>query len=215
VATNLYKFVRINDVFAARCACDARTNLGVADLGFPAYLFRLDPEERTSKILIAMGQPGTGGTLPLASASVESAEPPVEAKAPTARSAIEPSQDASTEGKPSRTSASDGAPRSTNRGAPGSSAAASACLLQQSPSGEQQKSKANQSGSNLQPSRTGPTQRPIDKVEPRGSGMPMNSPKTAMNGSSTGRQVQYWLTTAQSLKLYRLLPVGALVTGRP
>jgi len=29
VASNLYKFVRINDVFAARCACDARTNVGL------------------------------------------------------------------------------------------------------------------------------------------------------------------------------------------
>jgi hypothetical protein len=45
VATNLYKFVRINDAFAARCGCDARTNIGVGDVGFPAYLFRLDPED--------------------------------------------------------------------------------------------------------------------------------------------------------------------------
>jgi hypothetical protein len=57
VATNLYKFVRINDAFAARCGCDARTNVGIGDVGFPAYLFRLDPEEHTSKILIATGGP--------------------------------------------------------------------------------------------------------------------------------------------------------------
>ncbi len=93
-------------MLAAGCACDARTNVRGADLGFPAYLFRPDPEERTSKILIAMGQPAVGATLPLTSASVESAARPVEAKAPTVRSAIEPSQDASTEGKPRRASAS-------------------------------------------------------------------------------------------------------------
>ena len=29
VATNLYRFVRINDVFAARCGCGARTNVGL------------------------------------------------------------------------------------------------------------------------------------------------------------------------------------------
>jgi hypothetical protein len=62
VATNLYRFVRINDAFAARCGCDARTNIGIADVGFPAYLFRLDPEERTSKILIAIGGPAIGFT---------------------------------------------------------------------------------------------------------------------------------------------------------
>jgi hypothetical protein len=62
VATNLYKFVKINDAFAARCGCDARTNVGVGDIGFPAYLFRLDPEERTSKILIAIGGPAIGFT---------------------------------------------------------------------------------------------------------------------------------------------------------
>ena len=39
VASNLYKFVRVNDVFADRCACDARTRAGVADLGFPVISF--------------------------------------------------------------------------------------------------------------------------------------------------------------------------------
>jgi Putative bacterial lipoprotein (DUF799) len=62
VATNLYRFVRINDVFAARCGCDARTNVGVGGAGFPAYLIRLDPEERTSKILIAIGGSAIGFT---------------------------------------------------------------------------------------------------------------------------------------------------------
>jgi hypothetical protein len=81
VATNLYKFVRINDVFAARCGCDARTNVGVGDAGFPAYLFRLDPEERTSKILIAIGGPAIGFTPP-AFTPRELVSQPVEARAP-------------------------------------------------------------------------------------------------------------------------------------
>src|SRR5262249_45718982 len=38
VATNLNRFVRINDVLAARCGCDARTNVGIADIRLPAYL---------------------------------------------------------------------------------------------------------------------------------------------------------------------------------
>jgi hypothetical protein len=67
VAANLYSFVRVNDVFAARCGCDARTNVGIAELGFPAYLFRLDSEERTSKILISIGNPDFGLTLPVPS----------------------------------------------------------------------------------------------------------------------------------------------------
>ncbi len=184
VASNLYEFVRINDVFAARCACDARTNVGVADLGFPAYLFRLDPEERTSKVLIALGQSAAGATLPIAAAPGESAARPVEAKAPTVRSAIEPSQDASTEGKPSPASASAG-PAGTNRAARGSPAAASGSLPQPLSSGEPPKSKAkpSASGSNLQPSGTQPTQRPIGKVEPRGSDMAIKSPNPRAQGN--------------------------------
>jgi hypothetical protein len=72
VATNLNRFVRINEVFAARCGCDARTNVGLGDVGFPAYLFRLDPEERTSKILITIGGPPVDLTLPTSTASVTS-----------------------------------------------------------------------------------------------------------------------------------------------
>jgi len=74
VATNLYSFVRINDVFAARCGCNARTNIGITDLGFPAYLFRLDSEQRTSKILIALGNPSFGLTLPASTAFRETVE---------------------------------------------------------------------------------------------------------------------------------------------
>jgi hypothetical protein len=125
VASNLYEFVRINNVFAARCSCDARTNVGVVDLGFPAYLFRLDPEERTSKVLIAMGPSVGSTTLSLARAPGESVLPVVDDQAPTVRSAIEVSWDASTQSKHGRGSASEGTPASTNRAAQGSPASAS------------------------------------------------------------------------------------------
>ncbi len=57
VAANLYKFVRINDALAARCRCDSRTNIDVAETGFPAYLLRLDPAARGSTVLIAISEP--------------------------------------------------------------------------------------------------------------------------------------------------------------
>jgi len=144
VANNLYEFVRINDVFAARCACDARTNVGVADLGFPAYLFRLDPEERTSKVLIAMGPSAADTTLSLARAPGESVMLAVGA-APPDRSAIEVSQDASTESKHGPGSASEGTPASTNRAAQGSRASAS--LPEQWSAGEQPRPEATPSES--------------------------------------------------------------------
>ena len=37
---------------AARCGCDARTNVAVAETGFPAYFIRLDPETRMSEVMI-------------------------------------------------------------------------------------------------------------------------------------------------------------------
>jgi Putative bacterial lipoprotein (DUF799) len=103
VATNLYKFVTINNAFAARCGCDARTNIGIADLGFPAYLFRLDPEERTSKILIAIGAPAVGPTWPVSRSPGEAVAQPLET-----RPATESSQDAQTAAKPSRTATLEG-----------------------------------------------------------------------------------------------------------
>ena len=179
VATNLYKFVRINDVFAARCACDARTNVGVADLGFPAYLFRLDPEERTSKVLIAIGEPDAGATSPLASGPGESVGSPVEAKAsgaPMVGTAFEPSQKASTESKPSRT----GPPRINP-----TEGTSPASLPNQSSSGEQSKSKPKQSGSrsNSQSSRTQPTHRSVSKVESQASDIPVQSHNEAVHGN--------------------------------
>ncbi len=42
----------INDATIARCGCDGRTNVGVAETNFPLYLVRLDPETQRSEVLI-------------------------------------------------------------------------------------------------------------------------------------------------------------------
>jgi len=42
----------INDATIARCGCDGRTNIGVAETNFPLYLVRLDPETQRSEVLI-------------------------------------------------------------------------------------------------------------------------------------------------------------------
>jgi hypothetical protein len=42
----------INDATVARCGCDGRTNVGVAETNFPLYLVRLDPETQRSEVLI-------------------------------------------------------------------------------------------------------------------------------------------------------------------
>jgi len=52
LALHLDRLAAINDGYVARCGCDARTDVGVADTGFPAYLVRLDPETRMSEVLI-------------------------------------------------------------------------------------------------------------------------------------------------------------------
>ena len=57
VAANLDKLVRINDALAARCRCDSRTNIGVAETGFPAYFLHLDPVAHGSTVLIAISEP--------------------------------------------------------------------------------------------------------------------------------------------------------------
>ncbi len=51
-ALSLDKLATINDGMAARCGCDARTNVAVAETGFPAYFIRLDPETRMSEVMI-------------------------------------------------------------------------------------------------------------------------------------------------------------------
>ena len=51
-ALSLDRLATINDAMAARCGCDARTNVAVAETGFPAYFIRLDPETRMSEVMI-------------------------------------------------------------------------------------------------------------------------------------------------------------------
>jgi hypothetical protein len=51
-ALSLDKLATINDAMAARCGCDARTNVAVAETGFPAYFIMLDPETRMSEVMI-------------------------------------------------------------------------------------------------------------------------------------------------------------------
>ena len=51
-ALNLDRLATINDGMVARCRCDARTNVAVAETGFPAYFIRLDPETKMSEVMI-------------------------------------------------------------------------------------------------------------------------------------------------------------------
>ena len=51
-ALNLDKLAAINDAMAARCGCDARTDVAIVETGFPAYIIRLDPETRMSEVMI-------------------------------------------------------------------------------------------------------------------------------------------------------------------
>jgi hypothetical protein len=51
-ALKLDRIASINDATVARCGCDGRTNVGVAETNFPLYLVRLDPETKRSEVLI-------------------------------------------------------------------------------------------------------------------------------------------------------------------
>jgi hypothetical protein len=51
-ALSLDRLSSINDAMVARCRCDARTNVAVAETGFPAYFIRLDPETKLSEVMI-------------------------------------------------------------------------------------------------------------------------------------------------------------------
>ncbi len=51
-ALHLDRFATINDGLAARCGCDARTDIGLGHSALPAYVARLDPENRRSEVLI-------------------------------------------------------------------------------------------------------------------------------------------------------------------
>ena len=63
-ALSLDRFATINDAMVARCGCDARTNVSIAETGFPAYFIRLDPETKMSEVMIL-----PRGTRPIISAS--------------------------------------------------------------------------------------------------------------------------------------------------
>jgi hypothetical protein len=191
VATNLYRFVRINDVFAAWCGCDARTNVGITDVGFPAYLFRLDPEERTSKVLIAMGERALALTPPVPSATLESVAQPVqaEASAPKIRPATESSQEPQAAAKPSRTPTLEGVAAVGAGGAVGdSSVAGSASSPQQSSPGEQPRLKSTrpESQSSSRPSSAQPVQGPTSSAEPQCPGFPTTPSDAAAHTRPTG-----------------------------
>ncbi len=49
---NLARFTTVNDAMAARCGCDARTEVSVAETHFPLYVVTLDPEVGGSEALI-------------------------------------------------------------------------------------------------------------------------------------------------------------------
>jgi hypothetical protein len=51
-ALSIDKLAAINDAMAARCGCDARTDVAVIQTGFPAYVVKLDPETRMSEVMI-------------------------------------------------------------------------------------------------------------------------------------------------------------------
>jgi hypothetical protein len=51
-ALKLDRIANINDAAVARCGCEGRTNVGIAETNFPLYLVRLDPETKRSEVLI-------------------------------------------------------------------------------------------------------------------------------------------------------------------
>ncbi len=62
-ALNLDKFAQINDVVVARCGCDARTDVGIGSGDLPAYVVRLDPETRSSEVLILLSGANIGSPV--------------------------------------------------------------------------------------------------------------------------------------------------------
>ncbi|MDB5107480.1 MAG: hypothetical protein JWM69_421, partial [Candidatus Binatus sp.] len=51
-ALNLDKLSTVNNAMAARCGCNAETDVAMVETGFPAYIVRLDPETRLSEVMI-------------------------------------------------------------------------------------------------------------------------------------------------------------------
>jgi hypothetical protein len=59
-ALNLDKFALINDAVVARCGCNGRTDIGVGTGYLPAYILRLDPETKSSEVLILLSGANIG-----------------------------------------------------------------------------------------------------------------------------------------------------------
>jgi len=59
-ALNLDRFALINDAVVARCGCDGRTDIGLGTNDLPAYVVRLDPETRSSEVLILLSGENIG-----------------------------------------------------------------------------------------------------------------------------------------------------------
>jgi len=59
-ALNLDKFALINDAVVARCGCDGRTDVGVGTGDLPVYVVRLDPETKSSEVLILLSGANLG-----------------------------------------------------------------------------------------------------------------------------------------------------------
>jgi hypothetical protein len=59
-ALNLDKFALINDAVVARCGCAGRTDVGVGTSDLPAYVVRLDPETKSSEVLILLSGANIG-----------------------------------------------------------------------------------------------------------------------------------------------------------
>ena len=49
---NLDKLAAVNDGLAARCGCEARTDVAISETGFPAYVIRLDADTQLSEVMI-------------------------------------------------------------------------------------------------------------------------------------------------------------------
>ncbi len=62
-ALHLDRFATINDGVAARCRCDARTDIGIGPSRFPAYVARLDAENKRSEVLILLSGASIGPRL--------------------------------------------------------------------------------------------------------------------------------------------------------
>jgi hypothetical protein len=62
-ALNLDRFAKINDAAIARCNCAAHTNVGIGPGAFPAYIARLDPQERRSEVVILLSGRSIGPSI--------------------------------------------------------------------------------------------------------------------------------------------------------